>query len=88
MDTINGIHSSLNFAGTGNVVGEAFATRNTLHMPTGRKIGGQVAAVNAEVYADGVAPDSDNVSCIRANIGGDATGAGVLDGKTALIAID
>lgn len=88
-DTCNGAHISLNFGtSAGNITGEAQAVRGTFHYPTGRTIGGTVAAIKAEAYADGAAPAVSNGALIRATIAGDATGVGVLDDNLALINLD
>jgi len=77
-DTVNGAHLSLNFgASDGNVTGLGTAARCTLHVPN-RSLGGTVAAVQAEAWADGASSAATNWSLIRAVLGGNATGAATL----------
>ncbi len=87
-DTVNGAHISLDFgASAGNVTGLGTAARCTLMVPS-RSLGGTVAAVQAELWADGTASTTANGSCIRAVIDGNATGKAALEDAAYLINID
>ena len=86
VDVVDGAHISLGFGNsiddpvgtTGNITGLGCACRNTLKLPS-RVIGGTVAAVMAEIWADGAASDVSHGSLFRAVVAGDATGIGHLD---------
>ena len=82
-DTVNGAHISLNFgATTGNATGTlGLGSRNTLHIPD-RALGGNVAAVQAELWADGSSSDVSQVcSLFRAIVDGDGTGKDTVSDK-------
>lgn len=87
-DTCNGAHNTLDFLGTGNITGLGTASRHTIMYPTGKTIGGTVASIMAEAYAEGAAPAVSQGALIRCVLGGDATGIGVLDHSLALIRVD
>jgi hypothetical protein len=55
--TAHGVHASLNFADSGTVTGLGVAARATLHIPNDGTQAGTLAAIQAEIYADG--SDSD-----------------------------
>lgn len=79
--TAHGAHISLNFASTGSVTGLGVAMRATLHIPNDAGWApGTVSALQAEIYADGSASDTDGateVSFLRIVAGG--TQAGIDD---------
>jgi len=78
-DTVNGAHISLSFGTTtGNVTGLGTASRHTLHVPS-RSIGGTVAAIMPELWADGTASTVANGSFIRCTLGGNATGLALIE---------
>lgn len=85
-DTCNGAHISLNFgASAGNITGLGTAVRGTLHVPN-RSLGGTVAAIQAEIYADGASSDIGGVcALIRGIVDGEATGKATVDGKSFLL---
>jgi hypothetical protein len=88
-DTVNGAHCSLSFGSSaGNITGAGNAVRATLHVPS-RSLTGTTSAVNAELYADGASSTSGGLmGCIRATLGGNATGAALLDDTANLIVLD
>jgi hypothetical protein len=87
-DTVNGAHLSLNFgASVGNVAGEGQAVRATLHVPA-RTLGGTVAGVKGELFADGTTSNVSNGAMFRGVLAGNATGVGVLDDYAAFLALD
>jgi hypothetical protein len=79
--TAHGAHISLNFNATGSVTGQGIAGRNTLHIPNAAMSGGTVAALQAEIYADGSSSHISGTTshaAFRCVIGGDATGAATV----------
>jgi predicted RecA/RadA family phage recombinase len=86
VDTVNGAHITLQFgASVGNVTGLATAARCTLMIPS-RSLTGTTAAVMAELWADGASSTSGGrMSFLRACIGGNATGAALLDDTAFLL---
>ena len=89
--TAHGAHISLNFADTGSVTGLGVAMRGTLHVPDDASWApGTIAAIQAEIYSDGAASDTDGatqVSFIRVVNGGHANGIADVDDDANLIAI-
>lgn len=91
--TAHGAHISLNFAGdtTGSLSGLGCAIRGTLHIPNDAAwTSGTLAALQAEIYSDGSASDSDGLtelSYIRIVNGGDATGGADIDDDASLMSI-
>ncbi len=85
-DTCNGIHTSLSFGSSaGNITGLGTALRGTLHIPN-RALNGTVAAIQAEVYADGASSDiGGTCSLIRGLVDGDGTGKAACDSKVFLL---
>lgn len=62
-DTVNGVHSSLNFGSSaGNVTGLGNALRATLHIPN-RALGGTTSAIQAEIFLDGTSSDASGGAC-------------------------
>jgi predicted RecA/RadA family phage recombinase len=89
VDTVNGAHISLQFgASAGNVTGLATAARCTLMAPD-RALTGTVAAVMAELWADGAssAATGCRLSFLRACLGGNATGLAALEDYANLIEV-
>lgn len=79
--TAHGAHISLNFESTGSVTGLGVGARCTLHIPDGAMSGGTVAALQAEIWADGSSSDISGTTShalIRGVVGGDATGAATV----------
>lgn len=92
--TAHGAHISLDFvsaSGSGRVTGLGVAMRATLHIPSDASWApGTIAAVQAEIYSDGTASDTDGateVSFIRVVNDGHADGIADVDDDAALIAI-
>ena len=85
-DTVNGAHVSLSFGSSaGNVTGLGTASRNTLHLGN-RSMTGTLAAVQAEIYADGSSSDiGGTTSYFRVVNDGNATGVGKIDDKAFLL---
>lgn len=85
-DTVNGAHITLQYgAVAGNCTGLATAARCTLMVPS-RSLTGTTAAVMAELWADGASSTSGGrMSFLRACIGGNATGAALLDDTAFLL---
>ena len=89
--TAHGAHISLNFGDTGSVTGLGVAVRGTLHIPNDADWApGTVAALQAEIYSDGAASDTDGateVSFIRVVNGGNASGIADVDDDADLLAL-
>jgi len=90
--TAHGAHISLNFvstSGSGSLSGLGVAMRGTLHIPNDASFtSGTLAAIMAEIYADGSSSDTDGcteVSFLRVVNGGDATGGADTDDDAFLI---
>ena len=79
-DTVNGAHISLSFgASAGNVTGEGQALRGTFHLGN-RSMTGTLAAIKAELWADGTSSDvGGTLSFLRFSAGGNATGVAKID---------
>lgn len=73
--TAHGAHTSLSFGASGRVSGLGVAGRNTLHIPSGGLSAGTYAALQAEIYADGVGVTSVPTALFRGVVDGNATGA-------------
>ncbi len=90
--TAHGAHISLDFASTGRVTGLGVAMRATLHIPDDATWApGTIAAVQAEIWSDGAASDTDGateVSFIRVVNGGNASGIADVDDDANLITLD
>lgn len=88
--TAHGAHISLNFNATGSVTGLGVASRCTLHVPDDAGwTPGTIAAVQAEIWSDGDASDTDGateVSFIRVVNGGNANGIADVDDDAFLLA--
>lgn len=79
--TAHGAHISLSFGATGSVTGQGIASRNTLHIPDAAMSGGTVAALQAEIFADGSSSDISGTTAhalFRGVISGDGTGAATV----------
>ena len=89
--TAHGAHISLNFASTGSVTGLGVAGRNTLHIPDDASWApGTIAALQAEIYSDGDASDTDGateVSFLRFVNGGNANGIADVDDDAFLFVV-
>jgi len=91
--TAHGAHTSLNFSGdtTGELSGLGVAGRNTLHIPDDATwAGGTLAALQAEIYSDGAASDSDGLtelSFIRVLNDGHANGIADVDDDAFLMSL-
>jgi hypothetical protein len=84
--TYRGLHASLSFGTTGSVTGLGVAADATVHIPSGGKPGGTVAAVSADINSDGTTdPDTSRLSFIRLSNQGNATGIGHVDDVAAAI---
>ena len=90
--TAHGAHISLNFGDTGSVTGLGVAMRGTLHVPDDASWApGTIAALQAEIYSDGTASDTDgatNVAFIRVVNGGHANGIADVDDDANLLTLD
>ena len=88
VDTVNGIHTTLDFgASAGNVTGEGQAIRATLMVPS-RTLGGTIAAVKAEIWANGTGSTVSNAAFIRCTLGGDGTGQATMQTSAKFMTID
>lgn len=89
--TAHGAHLSLNFGDSGSVTGLGVAGRNTLHIPDDASWApGTVAALQAEIYSDGAASDTDGateVSFLRFVNDGNANGIADVDDDANLFVI-
>lgn len=84
---INGIHASVSHGTGGNCTGLMNAGRFTYHVPN-LSLTGNNAAVYAELWADGASSASGgHISCLRMDIGGNATGLATLEASDAVSAI-
>ena len=93
-NTAHGAHLSLNFvsvAGSGSLSGLGVASRATLHIPDDASFtSGTLAAVQAEIWADGAASDTDGVtevSFIRVVAGGTQAGIDDIEEDAFLLSI-
>jgi len=73
--TVRGAHVSLIPSGAGAVSGLGTACSFTLHFGTAAFVTGNVAAIEANPYADGTGAPPTEHGAIRVATGGDATGA-------------
>ena len=89
--TAHGAHISLNFNATGSVTGLGVAMRGTLHIPDDASWSpGTIAALQAEIWSDGAASDTDGateVSFIKVVNGGHANGIADVDDDADLLAL-
>lgn len=84
--TYRGLHASLSFGTTGSVTGLGTAADATLHIPSGGKPGGTIAAISADVNSDGTTdPDTSRLSFLRMSNQGNATGVEHVDDVAAAI---
>jgi len=87
----HGAHISLNFNATGSVSGQGIAARCTLHIPDDATWApGTISAVEAEIWSDGDASDTDGateVSFLRFVNGGNANGIADVDDDAFLFSI-
>ena len=90
--TAHGAHISLNFvstSGSASLSGLGVGMRTTLHIPNDASFtSGTLAAMMAEIYADGSSSDTDGcteVSFLRVVNGGNATGGANIDDDAYLI---
>lgn len=88
-DTVNGAHISLSFGSSaGNVTGEGQAVRATFHLGN-RSMTGTLAAIKAELWADGSSSDvGGTLSFLRFSAGGDATGIAKIDTSGFFFTVD
>jgi hypothetical protein len=88
----HGAHISLGFSATGRVTGLGVAMRATLHIPDDAAWApGTIAAIEAEIFSDGDASDTDgatNVSLIRVVNGGNANGIADVDDDANLLTLN
>jgi hypothetical protein len=84
---VHGLHSSVQFSGSGTCTGEAAAVRATLHVPAA-VLGGTNGALYAELYADGTTSNMSNGQFARFVLAGDTTGAALLEDNVALFSIE
>lgn len=88
---VHGAHLSLSFDNDGTITGLGVAMRGTLHIPDDADWApGTIAAVQAEIYSDGDASDTDGateVSFIRVVNDGNANGIADVDDDAFLLAI-
>ena len=87
-----GGHISLEFGATGKVTGLGVALETTLHVPTGAGAwaGGTYASLKVAINSDGSASDpvgATEVSFIRIDNQGDATGAADIDTDAVLFSL-
>lgn len=89
--TAHGAHISLGFDTEGSVTGLGAAVRGTLHIPNDADWApGTVTALQAEIYSDGAASDTDgatDVSFIRVVNDGNASGVADVDDDAALFSL-
>lgn len=89
--TAHGAHISLNFNDTGSVSGLGVAARATLHIPDDAAWApGTIAALQAELFSDGDASDTDGateVSFLRIVNGGNANGIADVDDDAFLMSL-
>ncbi len=79
VDTCNGAHINLEFgASAGNITGLATGVRANILIPA-RTITGTIAPVMSEFYANATTSNVSNGALLYCNIGGDATGAALLE---------
>ena len=91
-DTVNAMHNSLQFGtSVGNVTGQSSVMRNTYMVPH-RSLTGTNSVLQAEIWADGTnSSNGGQLSFLRCNLGGDATGVGKLNagaGSVSFLALD
>lgn len=88
----HGAHISLSFGTSGSVTGEALAARATLQVPDAvMAAGGTYGASQAEIWCDGgtsAVSAVTQLSLWRGVLSGNTTGAGRVDAKAALFALD
>jgi hypothetical protein len=92
--SVNGVHTSVGFAlladdvtATGTCAGEANAAKATVMVPAAT-LGGTVAAVKAELWAEGATSDVAQAAGLRVVLGGNASGCESLDDHADALAFD
>lgn len=85
--TAHGAHVGLQLTGSGQISGLGVGMRATLMVPD-KTLGGTVAAIMAELFADGTSSDVSNGTCLRCVLAGDSTGVSALSLTTTLLNID
>ncbi len=84
----HGVHASVSFGASGTLAGEAAAVRGTFQVPN-KQLGGTIAAVYSELWADGADSDvSGPASFLRCVLAGTAAGVTTLNGKAALLSLE
>lgn len=80
--TAHGAHISLGFASTGTVTGLGVAGRNTLHLANQGTQAGTLAALQAEIYADGSDSDPNGADVTFLRVVADGHADGIADIST------
>lgn len=81
-DTVHGAHISLGFGDTGTVTGLGVAGRNTLHLANQGTQAGTLAALQAEIYADGSDSDPNGADVTFLRFIADGHADGIADIST------
>jgi len=87
--TAHGAHISLKFGTSGSITGQGVANRNTLHIPAAMT-GGTYYVNQQEIWADAAASDVagvTNQAFTNYNLGGDSTGAALIEDSANLFHI-
>lgn len=88
--TARGAHVSLQAGATGYVTGLGAGVDSQLYVKNETLAGGTYAALNTEIYSEGASTAVSGVtslSCFRAALSGNATGAAAVDDKANLITL-
>lgn len=80
--TAHGAHISLGFASTGTVTGLGVANRSTLHLANQGTQAGTMAAIQAEIYADGSDSDPNGADVTFLRFLADGHADGIADIST------
>lgn len=83
----HGAHISLGYSAAGTCTGESAALRSTLHIPTGT-LGGTNASAYTEIWADAAGSTASNIQFQRYVLGGDGTGAALIDAAGVLFSAE
>jgi hypothetical protein len=85
--SVNGAHITVGYGTSGTCTGQSSAIRSTFMAPA-KVLGGTNGSIICEIWAEGATSNMTNGQFIRFNLGGDSTGAALLDDNLALFSID
>ena len=80
---VHGLHASLSFGTSGTVTGEGAGVRGTIQVPNATQTTGQLAAVCADLSADGASSSntSGSLAAFKVITSGNGTGYATIEGQ-------